>query len=147
MAIFPSRVTPKQFMAFSSLSPPLLTYLNVLPLTSISASSLKVCPALSSLLLSTYTIPDIMIALAFSRDSASPFLTRSTSNLSFKVLSPFQHALSCHKQSPHLVYITYAVRLCFPALHSNHPRLPPQALSCNPSLLYIPLQQRHSHHV
>ena len=59
MHTFPSSVTPKLFIAFSSLSPPLLTYFRVFPLTSILAVSSNIVPALSSLLLSTYTIPDI----------------------------------------------------------------------------------------
>ena len=81
--IFLSKVTPNLSIAFSSLSPPRLTYFNVLPRTSILTVSLKNVPALSSLSLLTKTIPLIIIAFAFSLDSAKPLLTNKTSNLSF----------------------------------------------------------------
>ena len=82
---FPSIVTSKFSMAFSSLRPPRLTYLSVLPLTSILAVSTNVEPALSSFCPSTYTFPDIIMAFAFSLDSASPLFTRRTSNLSLLI--------------------------------------------------------------
>ena len=84
--IFPLIVTSKFSIAFSSFSPPRLTYFNVLPLTSILAVSAKVEPALSSFCPSTYTFPDIIIALAFSLDSARPLFTSKTSNLSLLIL-------------------------------------------------------------
>ena len=84
MQIFPSSLKPHVSMAFSSLSPPLLTYLGVAPLTSIFDFEVsKKLPALSSFCPLTYTIPDIMIAFAFSLEGAYPSCTSITSSLSF----------------------------------------------------------------
>ena len=76
-------------IAFSSLSPPRLTYFRLLPFTSICSILLssKVVPGLSSLCPFTNTFPAISTALAFSRDSASPRFTSITSNRSF-IFSP-----------------------------------------------------------
>ena len=90
MQTIPSKEISNSFIAFSNFSPPRLTYFNVFPRTSISASVSKFVPALSSLCPSTKTFPSIIIVFAFSLDSASPFCTKRTSNLSFIVLTvPF----------------------------------------------------------
>ena len=100
MQIFPSRRTPKRSMAFSSFSPPRLTYFKVLPLTSMGAVSSKVVPALSSFCPFTYTIPDMIKAFAFSRDSARLRFTSSTSNRSFICISPVFHSDGLCRSSP-----------------------------------------------
>ena len=74
--------------AFSNFKPPLLTYFKVFPLTSIGRFSSKLVPALSSFIPSTYTIPDIIIAFAFSLEVANPFFTNKISSLSFTILTP-----------------------------------------------------------
>ena len=103
MHTLPSSVTSKFSIAFSNLSPPRLTYLSVLPLTSICASSGNVEPALSSFCPSTYTQPDIITAFAFSLETASPLFTRRTSNLSFAI-------------SFSSIYLYKMITLCLPHL-------------------------------
>ena len=98
--IQPFRSIGNEASAFSSLSPPRLTYFKLLPLTSISASSKNVLPALSSRCPATKTLPSMIIIFAFSLEGASPFFTRRTSSLSF--IGP---PLFSHKQSPHLFRI------------------------------------------
>ena len=91
---FPSRQTSKLATAFSSFKPPRLTYGSVCPLISICTSSENVVPALSSLCPSTNTLPDIMIAFAFSLDSAKFLFTSNTSNRSF-IYSPKSSSFQC----------------------------------------------------
>ena len=76
------------------------------PFTSMTTSSSNVLPALSSLCSFTKTFPVMIIALAFSLDSANPLFTRSTSSLSFFLMlfhsaSIQQSSLLCSKHLSH----------------------------------------------
>ena len=103
-------LTSKFAIAFSNFKPPLLTYGSVCPRTSILTSSGNVLPALSSLCPSTKTFPDIMIAFAFSLDSARFLFTSNTSKRSFIFFS-FQ----LHIFINYLLYDRIFIKTYFPA--------------------------------
>ena len=79
----PSSLREKLFIAFSSFSPPRLTYFGFAPLISSFTSSGYVLPGLSAFWLSAYIMPDIIRALAFSLLSAKPASKTSISSLFF----------------------------------------------------------------
>ncbi len=115
----PFKASPKLSTAFSSFSPPRLTYFCPVPFTSICILfKSKEAPALSSLCPSTKTFPDMMIAFAFSREGASPSLTSNVSKRSFIVRFPFLFLFS-PQLFPRLYRFPFSAA---PRCHAPHTR-------------------------